>query len=82
MMEPVSGLISKNKRRRVIFWLVLTGSCTITIMFELFGQMETHLVMKKPLGFHALFGFISCGALILLAKILGFILKVDESYYD
>ena len=33
-------------------------------------------------GFYALFGFISCVAIILISKLLGFVLKKNEDYYD
>ncbi|BCA78296.1 hypothetical protein [Desulfuromonas sp. AOP6] len=33
-------------------------------------------------GFYALFGFIACVAIILISKVLGFVLKRPEDYYD
>jgi hypothetical protein len=33
-------------------------------------------------GFYALFGFIACVAIILISKVLGFVLKRREDYYD
>lgn len=33
-------------------------------------------------GFYALFGFISCVVIIVVSKLLGFLLKRGEDYYD
>lgn len=33
-------------------------------------------------GFYAMFGFIACVAIILISKVLGFVLKRQEDYYD
>ena len=33
-------------------------------------------------GFYALFGFISCVVIILVSKLLSYILKQKEDYYD
>lgn len=33
-------------------------------------------------GFYAVFGFVSCVAIILVSKLLGFWLKRKEDYYD
>lgn len=33
-------------------------------------------------GFYAMFGFIACVAIILISKVLGFVLKRREDYYD
>lgn len=33
-------------------------------------------------GFYAFFGFISCVVIILVSKLLGYVLKRKEDYYD
>ncbi len=33
-------------------------------------------------GFYALFGFLSCVAIIVVSKLLGYVLKQREDYYD
>jgi hypothetical protein len=41
-----------------------------------------HFAIEQLFGFHALYGFFSCAALIVVAKAIGLLLKRDERYYD
>jgi hypothetical protein len=49
---------------------------------EFFAKPEPHFPHSGFISFNALFGLISCVVLILVAKILGFVLKKPTDYYD
>jgi len=55
----------------------------INILFYIFYDFDkVHFEKDNMFGFYPLFGFISCIALIIISKFLGYILKKDERYYD
>jgi hypothetical protein len=41
-----------------------------------------HFAIEHLFGFYAVYGFVACAALIVGAKLLGFLIKRDERYYD
>jgi len=63
-------------------WILLWVVCGLTIIPDLFTHRHPHFGFDGFIGFYALFGFITCAALILLAKLIGRVLKVREDYYD
>ena len=60
-----------------IFAVVLAASVGAQLLFKVKGYFEA----DGWLGFGALFGFLSCVAMVLIAKALGRFLKRDENYY-
>ena len=67
------------KRR---LWILLFLVCALTIIPDLFTHRHPHFGFDGFIGFYALFGFVACAVLILLAKVIGRALKVNEDYYD
>ena len=63
-------------------WILLWGVCGLTIIPDLFTHRHPHFGFDGFIGFYALFGFVACAVLILLAKLIGRVLKVNEDYYD
>lgn len=67
------------RRLRLGFYLVLV----LLVLPDFFMHKHT---LFSPVegwpGFYALFGFIACVAIILISKVLGFVLKRQEDYYD
>lgn len=41
-----------------------------------------HFEIEQLFGFYAVYGFLACAALILIAKAVGLVLKRPDSYYD
>ena len=64
------------------FWILLFVVCGLTIVPDLFTHRHPHFGFDGFVGFYAVFGFVACAVLILLAKLIGKILKVAENYYD
>ncbi len=63
-------------------WKLLWTACGLSVALGLFGQAQPHFGFDGVFGFFALLGFVSCAALILLAKGLGYLLKRPVDYYD
>ena len=58
-------------------WIVLA----LTVVAQLFIYVKGYFGVDTWFGFGAAFGFLSCLAMVLFAKGLGFFLKRDEDYY-
>lgn len=67
------------KRLKIGFYIVLV----LLVLPDFF--MHKHSLFSPveawP-GFYAVFGFVSCVVIILVSKLLGFVLKRKEDYYD
>ncbi len=74
-------------------WLERSGSvdkiirtlgiiCALVVAADFFYEKHGHYSWEDFPGFYALFGFVSCVALVLAATQLRRILKRDEDYYD
>ena len=61
-----------------VFAVVLAASVAAQLLFKVKGYFG----VDGWLGFGAVFGFLSCLAMVLFAKGLGKLLKRDENYYS
>lgn len=59
-------------------WLVLA----LTVVAQFGVHVHDHFVVDGWFGFSAVYGFLSCVAMVLFAKLLGDALKRPEDYYD
>ncbi|MEJ2258105.1 MAG: hypothetical protein P8X98_14135 [Woeseiaceae bacterium] len=59
------------------FWVVLA----LTVVAQFVIPIKGHFGIDGWFGFGAVYGFLSCLAMVLVAKVLGFLLKRDEDYY-
>lgn len=82
-----------NKPQQDDHWLARPA--TIKLLWRVFSAVLVLLVLAQALiyvkgyfgvdgwfGFGAAYGFLSCLAMVLFAKALGYALKRDEDYYD
>lgn len=53
----------------------------LTVVAELVVSLQPHFEIEAFPGFNALFGFLSCAAMIVVAKLLGFLIKRPDTYY-
>jgi len=60
-----------------VFAVVLAASVAAQLLFKVKG----YFAVDGWFGFGAVFGFLSCLAMVLFAKAMGWILKRDEDYY-
>ena len=65
-----------------LLWRVFVTVLALTVLAQLVIGVKGYFVVDKWFAFGALFGFLSCLAMVLVAKGLGFVLKRDENYYS
>jgi hypothetical protein len=63
-------------------WRIFIAILALTVVAELFIEIHPHFAVERLFGFNALYGFVACAALILIARGLGVFLKRPERYYD
>jgi hypothetical protein len=65
------------KRLWFIFGVILAA----TVLVELWIPNKPHFELERVFAFNALYGFLACGVMILVAKALGLWLKRPDTYY-
>ena len=73
-------LLRKENIRKL--WIIFIAILTITVVAGLFVHQHESFGIEDSFGFFAWYGFITCIAMVIFAKILGFFLKRPENYYD
>ena len=63
-------------------WVVFVLILAATVLADLFVVPHPYFGLDGTFGFGAWFGFVSCVALVLIAKLLGGVLKRPDTYYD
>jgi hypothetical protein len=63
-------------------WRVFIAVLAVTVLAELAVEPHPHFGVERLFGFNALYGFLACAALILLARGIGVFLKRPDRYYD
>ena len=66
--------------RRVVFGLV--GVCVILAGLDLVLHRHVYHPWEEMIGFYAVYGFVACVLLVLLAKEMRKVLIRKEDYYD
>jgi hypothetical protein len=65
-----------------MLWRLFLAVLALSVAAELFTQTHPHFAVERLFAFNALYGFLACAALILLAKGIGLLVKRKEDYYD
>lgn len=65
-----------------LLWRAGLTVLALTLAAEFLYEGHPHFGVDGLFGFNAAFGFLSCVAMVLFAKLLGVFLKRDEDYYD
>lgn len=60
------------------FLLVLA----LVVAAELLVALHPHFTVEALFGFHAIYGLVACAVMIVGAKLLGFLLKRPDTYYE
>ena len=72
-------LKKENIKKLWIYSIVLLASL---VLIQIIFPIEGHFEVESLIGFGAWFGFIACILMILFSKILGFVVKRAEDYYE
>ena len=71
---------TKNVKKLLIIFF---GICVILFLFDFFIPKHNHFAWEEWPGFYAIFGFIACVILVLVAKyVLRPLVKKEENYYE
>ncbi|MCY4165346.1 MAG: hypothetical protein OXF03_04270 [Gammaproteobacteria bacterium] len=62
-------------------WRAFAALLALTVLAQLAVSIKGYFGLDGWLGFGAAFGFLSCLAMVLFAKGLGYLLKRREDYY-
>ena len=80
-MKPTQHWLTEVRTIRHL-WIVFAVILTVTVLIELTGEIHGHFDIDSTFGFHAWYGFLTCVAMIAIAKLLGIFLKRTDSFYD
>jgi len=64
-----------------LLWRVFAVVLVLVLAVQLLFPVKGKFSVDGWLGFGAVFGFLSCLGMVLVAKALGFVVKRDETYY-
>ena len=64
-----------------LLWRVAAAVLALTIVAQLMFPVKGAFGVDGWFGFGAVFGFLSCVAMVFVAKSLGLFLKRDDDYY-
>jgi len=63
-------------------WWGLGVVLFLSVAAQAFFHVHAYFTLEGWFGFNAVYGFLACAAMVLFAKLLGFLLKRPEDYYD
>jgi hypothetical protein len=63
-------------------WFVFAAILAATVLAEVFVTGHPHFPLEDIFGFNALYGFLACVGMVLVAKGLGVFLKRHAGYYE
>ena len=64
-----------------LLWRIFAVVLAVAVAAQLLFKVKGYFGIDGWLGFGAVFGFLSCVAMVLFAKALGRVLKRSENYY-
>ena len=65
-----------------MIWKAFIAALALTVAAQLFIEAQPHFAVERLFAWNALYGFLACAALILVARALGALLKRRDDYYD
>ena len=54
----------------------------LTVLVQVVVPIHGHFSVEGVFGFFALYGFVTCLLMVVGAKLLGFLIKKPDDYYD
>ena len=63
-------------------WIAGITILVLTVIAEFFIHIHAYFEIAEHFGFFSVYGFLSCVILIVISKLLGWLLKRKEDYYN
>ena len=63
-------------------WAGFVAVLSLTLVAEAFVEAHPHFEIERLYAFNAVYGFLACAGLILVARAIGLVLKRRDDYYD
>lgn len=63
-------------------WIWGCGLLAVLVVLDAFIHPHVYFGIDGSFGFNAWYGFATCVAMIVVAKLLGFLIKREDTYYD
>jgi hypothetical protein len=65
-----------------LLWIAFVAVLAATVAAGFLVDMHPHFEVERWPAFFAVFGFVACVAMVLGSKLLGALLKREDTYYD
>jgi hypothetical protein len=65
-----------------MIWKIFIATLVACVSAQAFVETHPHFAFEGWFAFNAIYGFLACAALILVAKGIGVFLKRRDDYYD
>ena len=65
-----------------LLWGIFLFVLALTVLASLFTEVHAWFRIDGSFAFNAWYGFLSCIGMVLVAKLLGRLLRRNDSYYD
>lgn len=65
-----------------MIWRAFLAVLALSVAAQWFVEAQPHFAIEGLFAFNALYGFLACAVLILVAKAIGVFLKRSDDYYD
>lgn len=63
-------------------WISGAVLLLMTILAEFFVELHAHFSQADWFSFNAVFGFFACFIMVFFARLLGFLIRRKDDYYD
>lgn len=78
-MSPLHPFTARTAR---VLWVVSVAVLAITVAAEFFIHRHGLFGVDESFGFNAWYGFAACVALVAVSRLIGFVLKRPDTYYE
>mgnify|MGYP003386465853 FL=1 len=78
--QNIHWLLRKENIRKL--WIGFIIILMLTVLAGFFVHQHESFGIEDSVGFFAWYGFVTCVGMVVFAKLLGFVLKRPENYYD
>jgi sterol desaturase/sphingolipid hydroxylase (fatty acid hydroxylase superfamily) len=65
-----------------LLWRIFIAVLAVLVLAQTVIQVKGYFGVDGWFGFGAVFGFLSCLAMVVFARLLGYVLKRPEDYYE